>query len=46
MDDRTGSIAMTKVEDRYQGRWFTDYLMLQKAAEGWRTVGKTFFTLD
>ncbi len=44
--DRTGSVAVAKVEDRYQGRWYTDYLMLQKAAEGWRIVGKTFFTLD
>ena len=44
--DRTGSVAVTKVEDRYQGRWYTDYLMLQKAAEGWRIVAKAFITLD
>ncbi len=44
--DRTGSVAVVKVEDRYQGRWYTDYLMLQKADEGWCIVAKGFFTLD
>ncbi len=44
--DRTGSVAMAKVEVRYQGRQYTDYLTLQKAAVGWSIVGKAFFSLD
>ena len=44
--DRTGSVAVAKLEIRYQGRGYTENLMLQKAAEGWRIVGTTFFTLD
>ncbi len=44
--DRTGSVAMAKVEVRYQGRRYTDYLTLQKAAAGWSIVGKAFFSLD
>ena len=44
--DRTGSVAMAKVEVRYQGRRYTDYLTLQKAAVGWSIVGKAFFSLD
>ncbi len=44
--DRTGSVAMAKVEVRYQGRQYTDYLTLQKAALGWSIVGKAFFSLD
>ena len=44
--DRTGSVAMAKVKVRYQGRRYTDYLTLQKAAVGWSIVGKAFFSLD
>lgn len=44
--DRTGSVAVAKVSVRYQGRRFTDYLTLQKAADGWRIVGKLFFSSD
>ncbi len=44
--DRTGSVAMAKVEVRYQGRRYTDYLTLQKAAVDWSIVGKAFFSLD
>jgi len=44
--DRTGSVAVVKVEVRYQGRRYTDYLTLQKAANCWRIVGKLFFSLD
>ena len=44
--DRTGSVAMAKVEVRYQGRRYTDYLTLQKAAAGWRIVAKAFFSPD
>ncbi len=44
--DRTGSVAMAKVEVRYQGRRYTDYLTLQKAAADWSIVGKLFFSLD
>jgi hypothetical protein len=44
--DRTGSVAVAKDEVRYQGRRYTDYLSLQKGAEGWRIVGKTFFSSD
>jgi hypothetical protein len=44
--DRTGSVAVAKVEVRYQGRRYTDYLTLQKAAEEWSIVGKLFFSLD
>ena len=41
--DRTGSVAIAKVEVRYQSRRYTDYLTLQKAAVGWSIVGKAFF---
>ena len=44
--DRTGSVAMAKVEVRYQGRQYTDYLTLQRAAAGWSIVSKAFFSLD
>ncbi len=44
--DRTGSVAMAKVEVRYQGRRYTDYLTLKKAAAGWSIVAKAFFSLD
>jgi hypothetical protein len=44
--DRTGSVAVTKVEVRYQGRQYTDYLTLHKTAVEWHIVGKLFFTLD
>ena len=44
--DRTGSVAVAKVEVRYQGRRYTDYLMLQKAAMGWSVVTKAFFSPD
>ncbi len=44
--DRTGSVAIAKVEVRYQGRRYTDYLVLQKAAAGWNIVSKAFFSLD
>ena len=44
--DRTGSVAMAKVEVRYQGRQYTDFLTLQKAAVSWSIVGKAFFSLD
>ena len=44
--DRTGSVAMAKVEVRYQGRRYTDYLTLQKTAADWSIVGKAFFSLD
>ena len=44
--DRTGSVAVAKVEVRYQGRRYTDYLTLQKAAVDWSIVGKLFYSLD
>jgi len=44
--DRTGSVAVAKVDVRYQGRRYTDYLTLQKAGVGWSIVGKLFFSLD
>jgi Putative lumazine-binding len=44
--DRTASIAMVKVEVRYQNRQYTDYLMLQMTADGWRIVSKAFFCPD
>ena len=44
--ERTGSVAVAKVEVRYQGRRYTDYLTLQNAAVGWRIVGKLFFSPD
>lgn len=44
--DRTGSIGTVKVEVRYQGRRYTDYLMLQKTAQGWSIVSKAFFGTD
>ena len=44
--DRTGSVAVAKVTVRYQGRQYTDYLTLQKAAADWSIVGKLFFSLD
>jgi hypothetical protein len=44
--DRTGSVAVAKVEVRYQGRRLTDYLTLQKTAADWSIVGKLFFSLD
>jgi hypothetical protein len=44
--ERTGSVAVAKVEVRYQGRRYTDYLTLHNAAVGWRIVGKLFFSPD
>lgn len=44
--DHTASIAVAKVEARYQLRQYTDYLMLQKTADGWRIVSKAFFCAD
>jgi hypothetical protein len=44
--DRTNSVAMAKVEVRYQGRQYTDYLMLQKTAVGWSIVSKAFYCPD
>jgi hypothetical protein len=44
--DRAGSVAVAKVEVRYQDRRYTDYLTLQKAAVEWSIVGKLFFSLD
>jgi hypothetical protein len=44
--DHTGSVAMAKVEVRYQGRRYTDYLMLQETATGWSIVSKAFFCPD
>jgi protease I len=44
--DRTESVAIAKVRVRYQGRRYTDYLMLQKTAAGWRIVSKAFFCPD
>jgi hypothetical protein len=44
--ERTGSVAVAKVEVRYQSRRYTDYLTLHKAAVGWRIVGKLFFSPD
>lgn len=41
--DRTGTVAVVKVEVLYQGRRYTDYLMLQKTGQGWSIVSKTFF---
>jgi hypothetical protein len=43
--DRTGSVAVARVEVRYQDRRYTDYLTLQKAAVEWSIVGKLFFSL-
>ena len=42
--DRTGSVAVVKDEVLYQGRQYTDYLMLQKTDAGWSIVNKTFFS--
>jgi hypothetical protein len=44
--DRTNSVAMAKVEVRYQDRHYTDYLMLQKTAAGWSIVSKAFYCPD
>jgi Putative lumazine-binding len=44
--DRTASVAVAKVEVRYQNRRYTDYLMLQKTVGGWSIVSKTFFCRD
>ncbi len=44
--DRTGTVAMVKVRDLYQGGHFTDYLMLAKGEDGWRIVAKGFFSPD
>jgi hypothetical protein len=44
--DRTGSVAVTMVEVRYQDRRLTDYLTLQKTAADWSIVGKLFFSRD
>jgi len=44
--DRTSTVAMAKVEVRYQGRRYTDYLTLQKTAAGWSIVSKAFFSPD
>lgn len=42
--DRTGSVAVVKDEVLYQGRQYTDYLMLQKTDAGWSIVSKAFFS--
>ncbi len=42
--DRTGSVAVVKDEVLYQGRQYTDYLMLQKTEAGWSIVNKAFFS--
>ena len=42
--DRTRSVAVVKDEVLYQGRQYTDYLMLQKTDAGWMIVNKTFFS--
>lgn len=44
--DRTGAVAVAKVEVRYQDRRYTDYLTLQKTAAGWSIVNKAFFSQD
>jgi len=44
--DRTSSVAVAKVEALYQGRRYTDYLMLQKTDGGWSIVSKAFFCPD
>jgi hypothetical protein len=44
--DRTNSVAVAKVAVKYQHRRYTDYLMLQKTADGWSIVAKTFFSPD
>lgn len=44
--DRTGSVAMAKAEVCHQGSHYTDYLMLQQTADGWRIVSKAFFCPD
>ncbi len=44
--DRTGAVAVAKVEVRYQDRRYTDYLTLQKTAAGWSIVNKVFFSQD
>lgn len=44
--DRAGSVAVVKVEVRYQSRRYTDYLTLQKTTKGWSIVNKAFFSLD
>jgi len=42
--DRTGPVAVVKDEVLYQGRQYTDYLMLQKTDAGWSIVSKAFFS--
>ena len=44
--DRTGSVAVAKVEADYQGHRVTDYLTLQKTDTGWHIVAKAFFSPD
>jgi len=44
--DRTGSVAVVKDEVLYQGRQYTDYLMLQKTDAGWSIVSKALFSPD
>ncbi len=44
--DRTNSVAVAKVEVRYQNRHYTDYLMLQRTTAGWSVVSKAFYCPD
>jgi len=39
--DRTASIAIAKVDVRYQNRRFTNYLMLQRTGDGWNIARRT-----
>ncbi|MEM7123690.1 MAG: nuclear transport factor 2 family protein [Pseudomonadota bacterium] len=44
--DRTGPVAVAKVNVRYQNRHFTDYLVMQRTGDEWRIVNKAFFSPD
>jgi hypothetical protein len=44
--DITGSVAVVKVQDRFRGRLYVDYLTLIRSAESWRIINKAFTTVD
>jgi hypothetical protein len=41
--DVTGTVAIVKVADLYQGKRFTDFLTLLKVGESWVIVNKAFY---
>ena len=44
--DRSGPVAVVKLEVCYQDRRYTDYLTLQKSEGRWQVVGKLFYCPD